>query len=343
MNKKKILWALLSFAIAGLTIWAVASQSKSFSPAALWELIQSSHKGWLAAALAAMFGYIWFEGLSVISVTTKLGYKKTPLNGTVYGAADVYFSAITPSATGGQPACAWFMIKDGIPGATATVALLITLVMYTMALLLTGLTSIIFSFPVFAAFSRLSQLMIIIGSAVLLFLGLFFLLLLLRPGILHKICNGFLRFLEKIHLMRSARKLRSKLDTVMGEYALCSHHLFGKKLLIFEVFIWNLFQRLSYILVTFLLFMAVGRGSAMAGKAAVVQCMACAGSNCIPIPGAMGAADYMLLDGFKQFLSEEAAVTMEILCRGVTFYGSVSTGLIIVIIGYIIVRMRKKK
>ncbi len=343
MSKNKILWAILSVVIAGLTIWAVASQSKSFSPAALWDMIQHSNKGWLFCALLSMFGYIWFEGLSIITVTSRLGYRKNPLNGTLYGAADVYFSAITPSATGGQPACAWFMIRDGIPGATVTVSLLITLVMYTMALLLSGMTVVIFNFPVFMAFSRLSQLMIVIGCAVLLSLGIFFLMLLLKPVILHRICNGFLRFLEKIHLMKGAKKLRLKLDHVMEEYALCSRLLFGKGMLIFEVFLWNLFQRLSYFLVTFLLFMAVGKGSGMATKATVVQCLACAGSNCIPIPGAMGAADYMLLDGFRQFLSEESAVTMEMLCRGVTFYGSVSTGLVIVIIGYIAVRMRKKK
>lgn len=80
----------------------------------------------------------------------------------------------------------------------------------------------------------------------------------------------------------------------------------------------------------------------MAVKATVVQCLSCVGSNCIPIPGAMGAADYMLLDGFGQILNEENAVAMEMLCRGVTFYGSVSVGLIIVIIGYFIGRVGRK-
>jgi hypothetical protein len=56
----------------------------------------------------------------------------------------------------------------------------------------------------------------------------------------------------------------------------------------------------------------------------------------------MGAADYMLLDGFGQILNEENAVAMEMLCRGVTFYGSVSVGLIIVIIGYFIGRVGRK-
>lgn len=340
--KKKLLWACLSLIIAGLTIWAVASQSRSFSPADLWKLIKGAHKGWLTAALCAMFGFIFFEGMAIIRVTARLGYKKSPLNGTLYGASDVYFSAITPSATGGQPVCAWFMIRDGIPAATTTVTLLITLVMYTLSLLLSGIFTLLFFFPAFMAFSNLAKLMIGLGSVILLFLGLFFLMLLAKPRILYHICDGFLHFLEKIHLMRGAKRLRGKLGTVMEEYALCSRMLLGKGGVLLESFFWNLCQRLSYFMVTFLLFMAVGRGSGMAVKATVVQCLSCVGSNCIPIPGAMGAADYMLLDGFGQILNEENAVAMEMLCRGVTFYGSVSVGLIIVIIGYFIGRVGRK-
>ena len=192
--KKKLLWACLSLLIAGLTIWAVASQSRSFSPADLWALIRSANKGWLAAALLAMFGFIFFEGMAIIRVADRLGYRRSWLNGTLYGASDVYFSAITPSATGGQPVCAWFMMRDGIPGATATVTLLITLVMYTLALLLSGIVTMLVSLPVLMAFSRLSKVMIGLGSVILLFLGLFFLMLLRKPRILHRVCGSFLRF-----------------------------------------------------------------------------------------------------------------------------------------------------
>lgn len=340
--KKKFLWALVSLVIAGLTVWAVSSQSRSFSPAALWALIQNAHKGWLTAALFAMFGFIFFEGMAVIRVTTRLGYPKTPANGTVYGAADVYFSAITPSATGGQPVCAWFMMRDGIPGAAATVTLLITLVMYTLALLLTGMLSIAFFWPMFAAFSSLAKVMIVLGAGILLFLGWFFLMLLKEPKLLQRICGGFLHFLEKMRLSRWAKKLRTKLEHVMEEYTLCAKMLLGKKGLLLESFFWNLCQRLSCFMVTFLLFMAVGRGGLMAGKATIIQCLSCVGSNCVPIPGAMGAADYMLLDGFGRLLSADAAVTMEMLCRGVTFYGSVFTGLIIVVIGYFAGRKKER-
>ena len=338
--KKKILWALISFLIAGLTIWAVASQSRSFSLSVLWNEISHAQKGWLALALAAMFGLIFFEGMAIIRVTDRLGYHRSAACGTVYGASDVYFSAITPSASGGQPVCAWFMIRDKIPAAATTATLLITLVMYTMALLLSGLFVMLFFFPVFLAFSTLAKVMIVLGCAVLLALGIFFLMLLKEPRILNRICNAFLKLLQKIRLTRAADRLQDRLDTLMEEYTLCSKMLFGKGNILLESFFWNFCQRMSYFLVTFLMFLATGKGLGMAGKATIVQCLSCVGSNCVPIPGAMGAADYMLLDGFGKLMPENAAITMEMLCRGVTFYGSVSTGLIIVIIGYIAGRKR---
>ena len=32
----------------------------------------------------------------------------------------------------------------------------------------------------------------------------------------------------------------------------------------------------------------------------MIQCFVAMGSNCVPIPGAMGVADYIMIDGFKQ-------------------------------------------
>ena len=46
-------------------------------------------------------------------------------------------------------------------------------------------------------------------------------------------------------------------------------------------------------------------------------------------------------DGFKQLVGSNAA-NMELLCRGMTFYGSVITSAVIILIGYIIRKKRAK-
>lgn len=341
MDKKKIFWAIASVFIAGLSIWAVISQSRNFSFATLKSFISGADKGWLIASFVCTFGFIWFEGFALVRIARHFGYKTNALDGTVYGGADVYFSAITPSASGGQPASAYFMMKDGIPGYATTVALLINLVMYTLALLTVGIVSIIFKYPMLKNFSVLSRFFIGIGIVVLIFLALVFYMLLRKGKILYGICDAVIGLMEKIHVIRHGDKLRKKLKNTMAEYQECSNSITGQTGFLAEIFFWNLMQRMSQLLVSFMIFMSMGEGVKKAVDVSVIQCFVAMGSNCVPIPGAMGVADYIMIDGFKQLVGDNAA-NMELLCRGVTFYGSVLTSALIILIGYILRRVRKK-
>ena len=143
---------------------------------------------------------------------------------------------------------------------------------------------------------------------------------------------------EKIHIIRHGDRLRIKLKNTMKEYQECSNSITGQTGLLIEIFFWNIMQRVSQLLVSFMIFMAVGEGVNKAVDVSVIQCFVAMGSNCVPIPGAMGVADYIMIDGFKQLVGRNAA-NMELLCRGMTFYGSVITSAVIILIGYII---RKK-
>ena len=341
MNKKKIFWAIASVFIAALSIWAVISQSRNFSFDTLKSFISGADKGWLLASFVCTFGFIWFEGFALVRIARHFGYKTSALDGTVYGGADVYFSAITPSASGGQPASAYFMMKDGIPGYATTVALLINLVMYTLALLTVGIVSIIFKYPMLKNFSVLSRVFIGIGIIVLIFLALVFYMLLRKGKILYGICDAIIRLMEKIHVIRHGDKLRKKLKNTMAEYQECSNSITGHTGFLAEIFFWNLMQRMSQLLVSFMIFMSMGEGVKKAVDVSVIQCFVAMGSNCVPIPGAMGVADYIMIDGFKQLVGDNAA-NMELLCRGVTFYGSVLTSALIILIGYMLRRVRKK-
>ena len=51
-----------------------------------------------------------------------------------YSCADIYYSALTPSASGGQPASAYYMIKDGIDGGGTSFILIFNLIAYTFAI-----------------------------------------------------------------------------------------------------------------------------------------------------------------------------------------------------------------
>lgn len=331
MNKKKIIWSLISLAIAGLTVYTVVSQSKDFSMQHFAEFVAMSNKLYLAGALLCMMGFIWFEGVAVLCILRGLGYRRPAYRGMVYGGADVYFSAITPSASGGQPACAFFMMKDKIPGTVVTVTLLTNLIMYTVALLSLGLICIVFRFDIFLGFSTISKAFILVGIVVLVLLALVFFLLLKNGRILYGICDACLVFLKKLHILKNGDAIRKKLLATMDEYSTCAQLAHGKRSMLWQAFGWNICQRLSQFGVVFMVFMAHGEGVRCAWDAFLTQCFVALGSNCVPIPGSMGVADYLMINGFSGMMPENRAVMMELLSRSISFYGCIVVSILIVV------------
>ena len=53
-------------------------------------------------------------------------------------------------------------------------------------------------------------------------------------------------------------------------------------------------------------------------NAFIAQGFVVLGSNSVPIPGAVGAADYLFIDGFGKIIND--SVSIELLSRGISFY-----------------------
>jgi hypothetical protein len=319
-KNRKFLWPVLFVVFAAGSIWAVTSQVKNFSLQSFAEYLSRADRRWLAAAVLAMLGFIVFEGMALKSICDALGYKTRLRSGCMYAAADIYFSAITPSATGGQPAAALLMMRDGVPGIVTTAILLYNLAMYSLAILAIGLLSLIFMPEIYFRFGTFSRVLIILGYAAQLALSLLLLMLIKSERLLEKLGYGAINLLSRLHLMRNPEKKREKLSRSMVEYRKCAEILSGQRKLLIRPFIFNFLQRASQILVTVFAYLAMGGRLRLAGDIFTMQSYVVIGSNCVPIPGAIGVADYLMLDGFGSFLPDPQAVEMELLSRSLSFY-----------------------
>ncbi|MBQ2082122.1 MAG: flippase-like domain-containing protein [Lachnospiraceae bacterium] len=317
--KKKVFWAVAFVIIAALSIWAVTSQNKAFSFKSFTEYVRNANPYYMTAAVLSAAGYIFFEGAAILVLLKGFGYKRTNAQGTLYSAADIYFSAITPSATGGQPASAYFMVKDGVPSATTTVVLLLNLIMYTTSHMVVGVVAAVFGFGIFAHLSVLSKVCVIIGLVVQIILTLVFVLLLRSRRITEKIGIVLLRFLKKIHLIRNLNKRIEKLDRTMDEFQACADAIADKKIVLVKAFFINLAQRICNISVSALVFLAGGGVIHDAGNIWLAQSFVAIGANSVPIPGAMGITDYLMIDAFGQFMGDDVASQLELLSRSLSW------------------------
>ncbi|MCH5338764.1 MAG: flippase-like domain-containing protein [Acetatifactor sp.] len=341
MKKGKI-WSLVFLALAFLTVWAVISQSKSFSLAQLGETLRSSSKGWMFAAVISMLGFILFEGMAILCIVKELGYRRSLARGFLYSAADIYFSAITPSATGGQPASAYFMMQDQIPGAVTTISLVANLIMHTLALLTVGTVSFVLRPGVLTHFNFFSKIFIGIGYVMLCILAIAFCTLIAKPLVLERVCVFFLKLGKKLHLVKHEEEKREKLKHVMLDYRQCAYVMAQHKFMFVKVFLFNLLQRVSQVTVTILVYLATGGKMEHAVDIWCTQSFVAIGTYSVPIPGGMGVADYLLIDGLKALMDETAAVNLELISRGMAFYISMIVSAMTVLIGIIYTMKRRK-
>lgn len=350
MSKRKfrinrnVLWPFITLIIAVLTIKAVFAANKDLSLWALLKTLNDAKPGWLIATLICMLGFIGFEGLALKHILKSADIKLRPMQGLLYAASDQFFSAITPSATGGQPASALFMSANSIPTATITVALLINLIMYTASTVVVGLFSILARPNFLMSLTPASKILIFLGMVVMTTLTILFIALLRRGAKLHSLGIRLINFLCKIHLMHRKEHWLSRLDHVVYEYALCSDALSGNAKVLVIAFLFNLGQKVSQISVTPMLNFAFKKPILTQGfDLWVLQAFSQVGSYCVPIPGGMGATDYIMLDGFSLLFDEDYTYILETISRSISFYiCTIVTGLI-VLIGYIILRLRARK
>ena len=342
-GKKQFLWNLVFLAIAVLSVWAVTTQAKGFSPARFSEYLENNNLWYLGGALAMMLTYVVLGALAILCLLKGFGYKRSLPDGMSYVAADVYFSAITPSATGGQPVEGYLMVKDGIPAVVSTVALLTNLLLYTLSIVVIGAIGLILRPSAFLRFGTFSRILIILGAAVQVSLALLFGVLLWKKELLRRICEWGLRVLCKLHLLRNPERKREKLDRTMTNYGRVTEMIKGKRRLLCKGLLLNVAHRSAQLLVTVLCYLAGGGSLRMAADVFSMQCNVVLGAYCIPIPGSMGITDYMMIDGFSSLMDEGQSANLELLSRGLSFYVCVLLCGIIVLIKYLIIRFRRER
>lgn len=341
--KRKALWSVAALVLAVLSVWAVASQARTLTEGSVIRDLKHLKPGWTVCAAFSMIGFIWFEGEAIRAILQGMGIRIPYRRGFLYAAGDVYFSAITPSASGGQPASAFFMMKDGISGAMTTAVLVMNLVFYTEALLASGIIGMLCFPGVWHCFSILSKILIVFGCIVIVGLAIGFHLFLRMPGMLEKAWMACIHVGYHWHLIKEPDKHIKKLHETMDRYRRSVSMMAGQKRFLTRAFFCNLAQRISMISVTAFIYLAQGGKISHILQVWSVQCFGTIGSYCAPIPGGMGVADFLLLDGFQGILNREAAVRLEILSRGLAFYVCVLISGIAVAIGAVRRYRREKK
>lgn len=340
---RKIFWNIFSLLLAAFTLWAVFALSGEKSPSEIVEELRDAKAFWVILAVISSLLYVVFEGAAVVTLLSGIGYPVSPLKGLMYSASDAYFSAVTPSATGGQPAAVFFMIKHGIPAGICAVVMLVNLILYTVATVLLGLVAVICEPVLFLNFRLVSKILVAGGLAVLFGLTMLFFAAMTKSHRIFGILRSVTVWLMRKRSEEDVSARLGRIDEARKDFELCSSLMRTKKKEVLSAFLMNIAQRACQIAVPMLLYIGMD-GSLRTGlRIFSAQCMVTVGYCCVPVPGAMGVADFLMIDAFTDLIGAEDAFMLEMLGRGVSFYLCTLVSGLVVLAGYITLKVRERR
>ncbi len=344
LSKKQKLIVNICFLLVliGVTLAILFTSNKELNFKNIAEYIKTGNPWYLCAAVACMLAIIVLEGFSLFLIVRKLGFKGKAAKSMAYASIDAYYSAVTPSATGGQAAAAVYMVKDGMTAGSASFTFVFRAVTFTSAYVILTAAAFIIKPSLFLQLDFWPQFFIILGVATQLLLVGFFIALLLCHRTILRIGNGIISLLHKMRIIKKKEKWRTKLIKEIAKYANCVKQIKKHKMLFVNVLLLNLGEHVLRVLISVFVCLAAD-GSAPFRDIFVLQCFLLVGYSSIPLPGGVGIFEFLYLNIYKLAFSErQFMLSAMMIMRTISYYMCMLvTGMVSLIYHFITVRRKK--
>lgn len=333
-NKKNIFQALFLFALIGLTFYALFKDQELDQ---IWESIQLANKVYLMLGVLLVIIFVCCESV-IIHYMMKSLNQRVPLHNCIrYSFIGFFFSCVTPSASGGQPAQIFYMSKDKIEVPVSTLVLMIVTITYKFVLVLTGIFLILFCFPLVEAYMRDTGFWLYLGLLLNVGCVTLMYILIFRPKMTKRLMQLGLRILEKARFLKHKEERTRKLSRSMDKYKESAYYFRDHKLVVFNVLLISVFQRFCLFFSTYLVYKAFGLTGHSAFEIVVLQAAISIAVDMLPLPGGIGASEALFLSIFRPIFGGVLVMPAMLLSRGISYYALLLISAVITIITHIYV------
>ncbi len=238
----------------------------------------------------------------------------------MYSFVGFFFSAITPSATGGQPAQLYFMKKDRLSISISTLILMIVTITYKAVLVVIGLAVVIFRPKGIMGYLEPVIGWCYLGVALNVFCVTFMMILVFHPTLAKTILVGLVRIFGKITHFKREKKLILKIENAMERYRSVADYLRKNKRVIINVFLITFVQRVIWFFITYLVYLSFSLHGTDGVTVTTLQGMISVSVDMLPLPGGMGISENLFLKIFRPICGKELVLPVMVVSRGISYY-----------------------
>lgn len=290
-----------------------------------------------------VLAYLFTESIYIKIILKSLNSKIHLWQGFVYSCIEFYFSAITPSSTGGQPAQAYYMAKDDVPIAKSSVTLLLNTITFKLVLLFMGIISIIFCPELIFENSILFTIVFIFGIIINTAVILACLMLMYSKRWVKSIAMFGIKLGSKLKLIKNKEAKQESFNLHLAEYQESAKYIKEHFLVSVKVFLITIIQRMAMFSIAFVVYKAFGLTGYSYLELMVIQIAIALAVDSLPLPGGIGASEAMLLLIYNKVFGETIAVPAMLVTRGLSYYLCLILSGLVVLINHLRITFKYRK
>ncbi|MDD3339905.1 MAG: lysylphosphatidylglycerol synthase transmembrane domain-containing protein [Lachnospiraceae bacterium] len=330
-KKKNIFNAVFLIAVFGFTIWSIFS-GKDLG--IIWKYTKTAQLRYLLLGVACVVTFIWGESIIIYYMMRTLNHKVKAMRCYLYSFIGFFFSCVTPSASGGQPAQIYYMKKDDIPIPVSTLVLMIVTITYKFVLVVIGLAVLIFKPAHVMTYLEPVKFWCYLGIALNVFCVIAMFTLVFHPSLAKFIMVKGLRLLEHLHLLKKKPSRMEKLTRSMEQYKVTASFFWSHMGVVFNAFLITVAQRVILFFVTYLTYKAFGLKGVGMVDIVCCQAMISVAVDMLPLPGGMGISEKLFLSIFLPIFGPTLTLPAMIVSRGISYYSQLMISAIMTVVAH---------
>ena len=263
--------------------------------------------------------FVLSEGINIKRVLISLGNKVKLIDSIKYASAGFFFSSITPSSSGGEPAQMYFMTKDKLPLSHSALALLIELCSFELTSFILAIIGFIINNKLLINNIGNIKYLMFIGITLNLIILIFLIIMIFSKKTSLYILKIIYKILEIFNYKKRIIFLKKAINQI-NEYHACSIYLKNNKIVFFKTFMTSLIQLTLYHSIPYLIYLSFNQHDYSIITFISLESVLYISVSSLPFPGAVGVSEGAFLIMFKIFFNKSILESAMLISRGISFY-----------------------
>lgn len=292
----------------------------------LLKIIKKLNTNFIIITLAFIFIFWFIEAFMIYKLILKFTDSERNLKSfwlalkvTMIGQ---YYSNITPLATGGQPV-QLYVLKDGnVSFSNGTAILISKFLLFQIGVTVYSFCLAIYKIRLLVSFNNSASIFIITGLILNMIMLSGIMLIAFNQQVLLKLCEVFLKFLFKLHVVKDVKKVMSKTESFILEYKSSISKLKEDYYFTIKMFAVTFIQLTVFFSTTYFVYKSLNLNESNILDIICLQSFLYMAVSFIPTPGTAGASEVGFILLLGHLFPSNIISTALLLWRGLSFYFS---------------------